>query len=397
MTTTPLRVAVVGVGMIGRLHVRAVLAHPDLELVAVVDPSPASRAAVVDHIAQAGGGRPVSAAQLADALDRVDIDVVAICTPSGLHEDLATQALAAGLHVVIEKPIEIDLVRARRIATAARAAGERGQVVSVISQHRFDPASVAVAKAAHRGDFGILTSGIASVAWYRSQGYYDSGDWRGTWALDGGGAVANQGIHTVDLLVWMLGRPVSVSAETALLAHERIEVEDVAAATVRFENGALGVVLCTTAAYPNLSARVHVHGSQGSAVIDDDRLAYFHVADQAALVAAAAASGTSAAPDVEDQSPAVVAADQIVGGPAEDDHFLAGHLRQYTDVVAAIRTGRAPGVTVDDALLSLAVVRGIYVSATLGAPVFIDDVLAGAHDLVVPRTRGASGGARRDV
>src|SRR5207237_9057935 len=149
---------------------------------------------------------------------------------------------------------------------------------TVISQHRYGTASEVVFKAVRSGRLGRVTSGNAVVSWWRSQAYYDSAGWRGTWALDGGGAVMNQGIHTVDLLVWFLGEPVEVFAWTGCLAHERIEVEDTAVATIRFAGGVLGVIQATTAAYPGMNARVQLHGDRGSAVIDDDRLAYFHTA-----------------------------------------------------------------------------------------------------------------------
>lgn len=169
----------------------------------------------------------------------------------------------------------------------------------------------------------------------------------------------NQGVHTVDLLVWALGRPVEISAQTGLLAHDRIEVEDTAVATVRFAGGALGVVHCTTAAYPGLSARYAVYGTHGSAIVDDDRLAYFHIApDTATLESAATTSNATAVAGAVDQKDQVVPPEHVVGGPAEPDHFAAGHARQYTDIVDAIRQGREPGVTVDAALVSLATVRG---------------------------------------
>jgi UDP-N-acetyl-2-amino-2-deoxyglucuronate dehydrogenase len=394
-TASPLRLAVVGAGGIGRHHARVALAHPDLELAALVDAAPAALEAAADEVEATGAPRPVTAGSIAEAVERTDIDLVAICTPSGLHVDLAAQALAAGKHVVIEKPLDTVMPRARHIAELARDAAGRGLVVSVISQHRFDPASVVVAQAVRDGAFGAVTSGVASVAWYRSQGYYDSGDWRGTWELDGGGAVANQGIHTVDLLVWMLGRPVSLTADTALTAHERIEVEDVAVATVRFEGGALGVIHCTTAAYPGLSARLQVHGSRGSAIVDNDKLAYFHTADPDEFTAASAVSGTDAAPDAEDQKARLLPADQLAGAPATAGDFAAGHARQYTDVVEAIRTGREPGVTVDAALRTLAVVRALYVSATLGETVLVDDVIAGRYDDVAPRVGGGAAGEKQ--
>ena len=155
----------------------------------------------------------------------------------GLHGALAIEALAAGKDVIIEKPAEITGQRTDEIIAAQQASG---RLVTVISQHRFDPATEVTIEAITKGELGRLTSGIASIDWWRGQTYYDSGDWRGTWELDGGGALMNQGVHTVDLLVATLGRPVEVFAYTGTLAHERIEVEDVAVGVVRFESGALG-------------------------------------------------------------------------------------------------------------------------------------------------------------
>jgi predicted dehydrogenase len=247
---------------------------------------------------------------------------------------------------------------------------------SVISQHRFDPASVVVARAAHSGGLGTLTSAVASVAWWRTQEYYDSGQWRGTWELDGGGAVMNQGVHTVDLLVWFLGRPLAVYAHTARLAHERIEVEDTAVATVRFEGGAIAVLHATTAAYPGLNVRVQVHGSNGSAVIENDQLAYF----AAGGPADESSNSDPTRAGSENRAAQLVEASQLYGSPRQADAFVVGHRRQYEDIIDAIRSHRTPGVTVADALLSLAVVRAVYLSATLGREVLVDDVLDGVYD-----------------
>ncbi|TXN31086.1 Gfo/Idh/MocA family protein [Lacisediminihabitans profunda] len=365
-TSRPLAVALVGCGIIGVNHSRVIVRHPDLRIVALVDSVPEASHRLADLIAdELGAERPAEFTTLGEALSASSVDLVVICTPSGLHVQLAEEALAAGTHVVIEKPLDVTLPRARRIAALAAEAESRGSVVSVISQHRFDPASVAVARAAHDGAFGRITSGVASVAWWRSQEYYDSGQWRGTWALDGGGAVMNQGVHTVDLLVWFLGRPVEIFAHTALLAHERVEVEDVAVATVRFESGALAVLHATTAAYPGLSVRLQVHGSEGSAVIDDDQLEYFYAAGDG---------------EPRNQASEQVAASELRGADKGPDGFIVGHLRQYEDIVDAIRTGRQPGVRVEDALVSLAVVRAVYLSATLGTPVSFEAVLAGDLD-----------------
>ena len=375
MSSSILNVAIVGCGIIGINHARAIARHPDLAIVALVDSITEAATALADLTEnELSAARPAQFASLGEALAATSIHLVVICTPSGLHVALAEEALAGGAHVVIEKPLDVSLTRARRIAELAEEAEKRGRVVSVISQHRFDPASLVVAAAAHGGGFGRLTSAVASVAWWRSQEYYDSGKWRGTWELDGGGAVMNQGVHTVDLLVWFLGRPVEIFAHTALLAHERVAVEDVAVATIRFESGALAVLHATTAAAPGLSVRLQVHGSTGSAVIDDDQLEYFH--------AEGGAEGNQAA--------IVVGADQLRGVHKPADNFVAAHLRQYIDVVEAIQTGRAPGVRVQDALLSLAVVRAIYISATLGTPIMFDAVLGGEFDLLTVTTGGIS-------
>jgi UDP-N-acetyl-2-amino-2-deoxyglucuronate dehydrogenase len=371
-----LRVAIVGCGIIGLNHARAILKHPELTITALVDAVPAAATALADQLAsEYGADRPAEFVSLADAVRGAGIDIVVVCTPSGLHVALAEEALAAGKHVVIEKPLDVSLPRAREILELSRRAEQDGLVVSVISQHRFDPASRVVADAAHSGGFGRLTSGIASVAWWRSQDYYDSGQWRGTWELDGGGAVMNQGVHTVDLLVWFLGTPVEVDARTALLAHERVEIEDVAVATIRFASGALAVLHATTAAYPGLSVRLQVHGDRGSAIIDDDQLEYFHAAGSGGT---ADAGGNRAAE--------VVPPSELRGGDRGPEQFVVGHLRQYEDIVDAIRKQRAPGVTVADAFLSLAVVRAVYLSATLGRPVLLDDVLDGSLDDVVVTT-----------
>jgi UDP-N-acetyl-2-amino-2-deoxyglucuronate dehydrogenase len=378
----PLTVAIVGCGIIGLNHARAIARHPHLVITALVDAVPAAASALADQVvSELGIPRPAEFETLPDALATAPVDLVVICTPSGLHVQLAEEALTAGRHVVIEKPLDVSMDRARRILDLARQAEKQGLVVSVISQHRFDPASVVVARAAHTGTFGRVTSGLASVAWWRSQEYYDSGQWRGTWDLDGGGAVMNQGVHTVDLLVWFLGKPVEVFAQTALLAHDRVEIEDIAVATVRFESGALGVIHATTAAYPGLSVRVQVHGDQGSAIIDDDQLEYFGAADPDAFDPS---GGT-----VANRAAELVPPGEVRGGDRGPDRFIDGHFRQYQDVVSAIEKHRAPGVTVEDAFTSLAVVRALYLSATLGRPVAIEEVVSGALDSVTVSTGGA--------
>ncbi|QAY73448.1 Gfo/Idh/MocA family oxidoreductase [Agromyces protaetiae] len=369
---TALRAAIVGCGIIGLNHARAIARVDGIDVAVLVDPfvDAAERLAGV-VVEELGAPRPAVFADLDDALARSRPDVVVICTPSGMHVEQAAASLDAGAHVVIEKPLDVDLARARRIQELADGAERSGTLVSVISQHRFDPASVAVAQAVRSGGLGRITSAVASVAWWRSQAYYDSGQWRGTWELDGGGALMNQGVHTVDLLLWFLGRPVEVSAQTARLAHERIEVEDVAVATVRFESGALAVLHATTAAYPGTGVRLSVLGSLGSAIIQDDQLEYLH-----AWVETDVADGNAS----QNQAAEILGPGDLVGTPKPADAFVIGHARQYVDIVSSIRDGAAPGVRVADAVTALAVVRSVYLSARLGRPIRVDEVLAGAFD-----------------
>jgi UDP-N-acetyl-2-amino-2-deoxyglucuronate dehydrogenase len=352
--TGAIRVAIAGCGIIGHKHAAAIVRHPRLCVAAVVDPVASASAGLADYVAGQTGVAPRRYETLTDALDGSDL--VAICTPSGLHGAAAEETLAAGKHVVIEKPVEASLSKARRLARLAADAETRGLVCSVISQHRFDPASLAVERAIVDGGLGRITSAVATVPWWRGQEYYDSAQWRGTWEYDGGGATLNQGVHTVDLLVWLLGRPHDVFAYTARLAHERIEVEDVAVAVIRFSSGALAALHATTGAYPGLPVRLAVHGTRGSALIHDDQLEFVHPATD------------------------VVPAEERYGSAKPDDAFVVGHLRQYTDIVTAIEQHRPASVDVHDGLVALAVVKAIYLSATLGRPIPVDNVLHGAFD-----------------
>jgi len=349
-----MKFAVVGAGSIGDLHAQTIADLPQAQVGAIVDVR-------LDHAqALAGRHQALALTELFEALSLPDIDAVAICTPSGQHADMVVAALKAGKHVVVEKPLDISVEAAYRVAAAGRESDRR---VTVISQHRFDTSSRVVHGAVASGRLGKVTSGIASISWWRSQGYYDSAGWRGTWALDGGGALMNQGIHTIDLLVWFLGEPVEVFAWTGLLAHERIEVEDTAVATIRFASGALGVIQGTTSAYPGLNARVQIHGDRGSAVIDDDDLTYFH-----------AARDGETCPDIGAGSPDNQAAALLAAEVPSVDSGTAGlkptsHTAQYQDFLSSVINDHPPLVTVAEATRTLAVIRAIYESADSGRPV----------------------------
>lgn len=354
-TSTRPRFAIVGAGVIGKEHGKVMSQLDDrLELVAVVDVE-LDRA---EALAAERGGKAF--ASLTEALEATDIDVVSVCTPTGRHGVVAIEALEAGKHVVIEKPAEVTTDKTDAIIAAQKQAGT---LVTVISQHRFDPATEVVLQAIQDGRLGRVTSGIAAVDWWRSQSYYDSGDWRGTWELDGGGAMMNQGVHTVDLLIAALGRPVEVFAYTGTLAHDRVETEDVATAVVKFESGALGMVHASTSVYPGLSARLQVHGDHGSAVIDNDQLAYIHLASEDAP------EGAGIPPDADNQVGDHATVTEAVAAGRNPGQLSDAHRLQYLNVLGALAGTEQLRVDLATNRQAIAVITGAYESARTGRPV----------------------------
>lgn len=350
-----MRFGILGCGVIGPQHARAISGLPDAaQLVAVADTVPGRARELAEEFGCDCHDN------LVDLLVRDDVDAVCVCTPSGMHAEHAMDAIRAGKHVVIEKPVDVQLGVIDALIEVQRATDRK---VAVISQHRFDPATRIVHDAARGGRFGRLTVGAAQVRWWRSQGYYNSGEWRGTWALDGGGSLMNQSIHTLDLLQWVMGPVTEVCAYTGLLAHERIEVEDVAVAILRFESGALGVLEATTAAYPGLSARLEVHGDRGSAVIDDDELAYYHAAAEGERGAAYGGGDTNQAAEILREHGRREAGATAGSDPSS---LSMAHRDQLEDFVAAVREGREPLVNVEEARKVVAVILAVYDSARNG-------------------------------
>jgi predicted dehydrogenase len=210
--------------------------------------------------------------------------------------------------------------------------------------------------AVDQGRFGRLTLGDSFVKWFRTQEYYDSGAWRGTWELDGGGALMNQAIHSVDLLTWLMGPVEEITAFTGTLAHERIEVEDVAVATVRFASGAVGVIEATTAAYPGYLKRIEIHGSQGSAGLEEEDLKFWDFKDQTPDDAA-----------IRER----MAGKTKTGGGAADPSAIGhhGHTAQFRDVLEAIEQGRKPAVDGYEGRRSVEIILAIYKAAEAGKSV----------------------------
>ncbi|MFO0863363.1 MAG: Gfo/Idh/MocA family oxidoreductase [Gemmataceae bacterium] len=343
--------AIVGCGMIARFHARALADVPGTKVVALVGRNAASAEKMK---AELNLDCDVSN-DLAAVVKRPDVHVVIITTPSGAHLEPAVLAANAGRHVVVEKPLEITLDRCDRIIEAC----EKSKVkLCTIFPSRFGDANLELKNALVSGRFGRLTLGETTCKWWRAQSYYDEGGWKGTQALDGGGALMNQAIHNVDLLLWMMGPVVSIAGLTATLAHERIEVEDTAVACMRFKNGALGVIQATTSVWPGLPKTIGIHGNKGSVVIEQDDLLRWEFdpankdddAIRARFTQKVGASGGSS-------------------NPGSISHV--GHARQLADFVHAINTGTSPVVDGREGRRAVEVILAIYESQRTGRVVEI--------------------------
>jgi UDP-N-acetyl-2-amino-2-deoxyglucuronate dehydrogenase len=344
MTQSTLGFAILGAGMVARYHATAIERTPGARLVAVGRSDPAR---VEETAAQFGVPCLTDYAAL---LARDDVNAVCICTPSGLHAEQTIAAARAGKHVLVEKPIALTLADADAMIAECAQAGVR---LGVALQRRTEPEFQRVQNAIAAGELGRLVLGSINMPYMRLQSYYESADWRGTWALDGGGALMNQGIHLVDLLLWLLGDVAEVRASTATLMHA-IEVEDCVTATLRFVNGALGSISATTAAAPGFPHRVEIYGDRGGVQIEGEQVVRWegenrepprgYPTENRKLVAAGAGA-----------SPTGIGA--------------VGHTRLLADFVAAIRDGRDPLAPGREGRRSLALVLAVYEAARTGQSV----------------------------
>jgi len=260
MKNRKIRFAVLGCGRISSAHLDAIKNAPDAELAAVCDKNEEkAKAAAYDN------GLEKWYTDLEDMLLKEDIDVVNICTPSGIHCENVLTAAKAGKHILCEKPLDVS---GRKLDLMINACEKAGVILGGIFQRRTSDIALLARKAIQEGKLGRIVMGSAYLKYYRDQEYYDSDSWRGTWELDGGGALMNQGIHGVDMLQWLVGDIESVYARCATLARN-IEVEDTAVAAVTFKNGAIGVIEGATSVYPGQDTVFTVHGDKGTISIGD--------------------------------------------------------------------------------------------------------------------------------
>lgn len=338
---------IVGLGLIADFHAQAIQSMSNANLLAGVDIAAERVKKFSEQFGCAGY------TSLEEMLQHPGLDIVTICTPSGAHMEPALQAVAAGKHVIIEKPLEVTLEKCDRIIEAA---DEQGVRVATIFPSRFHDSSRAIKQAVEDRRFGTITVADAYVKWYRTQEYYDDGGWHGTVALDGGGALMNQSIHAIDLLRWFLGPVKSVQAYADTLGHERIEVEDTAVAVLRFHNGAMGVIEGSTAVYPGYLKRIEIGGTDGSVILEESSLKAWQfrseLPDDASIRERFAARPDS-------------------GGGASDPAAISfkPHQMQLQEFIDSLDAGKPSHVEREEGRHAVEIILAIYESARTGREV----------------------------
>ncbi|MCS6776707.1 MAG: Gfo/Idh/MocA family oxidoreductase [Chloroherpetonaceae bacterium] len=334
----PLRIGVIGCGSMGREHMRLIASMSEGQLAGVCDTHTASAQRAAEMF-----GVPAWT-DLDRFLEEARPEVVHICSPSGLHADQAMAAAERGVHVLSEKPLDLNLEKVDRLIALC---DRQGVWLGCIFQRRMSRALQTVRQAIVEGRMGRILSCSVSIKWWRSQEYYNSSPWRGTWALDGG-ALANQGIHALDQMVWMAGPVEEVEYAHLETAMHAIEVEDLAIAVVRFASGARGVIEVTTCCRPDLGSRMEIYGTNGAAAFEDARVVRFGL-------------------DGEDLMPTLDDPGMLTGGGSDPMAIqLAGHEAQIRDFYRAIRERRPPVVDGREARLSVDLLNRIYARARPG-------------------------------
>lgn len=335
--------AIVGTGSIAENHAKAIAAVEGAELRAVFNRNPDKARSFAAHY-------PAEVErELPGLLQRRDVDVVCITTPTGAHAEIALPAFEAGKHVLCEKPLDINIQRTEQMIKSAE---KNRRILACVFQSRFGKGAQTVKKAIEAGRFGRLTLCNVQTRWWRTQEYYDEGGWRGTWDLDGGGALMNQGIHGVDLLQWLVGMPEAVHAFAATLAHHGIETEDTLLANLKYSSGALGSIECATSAYPGFARTIEISGSRGSAFLKDDTITTWEFVDEL---------------PGDDEIRNAEADSQLKSGASDPKAITTyGHQKHVEDLVQAIRDNAPVAIPGTEGRNAVALIEAIYRSTRSG-------------------------------
>jgi len=338
-----MKFGIIGAGMIGRFHAKAITDMEGGSLHSIFDLNQERAEALANDF----GAKAYS--DMDAFLSDTELEIVTVGTPSGAHLDPTLAALNAGKHAIVEKPLEVTT---ERIDQLMNAASNNSKTLAAVLNRRFHPGMDAFKKAVDEGRFGLLASASAYIKWFRDQAYYDSAGWRGTWALDGGGSLMNQSIHTVDALLYLAGPAKRVTANTACLAHERIEVEDHCVALIEFENGARGVIEASTCTWSKDGhpARVQLSGTGGSVFLADESFEIWDFAE-------------AKPEDTEIKNTLMKGQEAGLGANDPTAINTYQHQRNFEEVVTAIKEGREPSTSATEARKSVELIRAIYKSA----------------------------------
>ena len=341
--------AVVGLGM-GKHHCRSITEAKGARLVTVCDLDEERLGQMVEKY----GCK--STTRLEDVLADDEIQVVNIATPSGMHAEMGAQVADAGRHIIVEKPADITPERVDALAEAARRNGVK---VGCIFQSRLDGLNKRIREAIQNDELGKLIGLHGHLPWFRRQAYYEGphGDWKGTWGMDGGGSLMNQGVHTVDLIQWLGGPVKQVMGMFGVFNHD-IEAEDQTMALLRFENGALGTLYTTTCCYPGLDQQITIYGSKGSIQKDASKLLSWKIEGENEAEVEAEMLRRFGKRDKEEG----IAADPMA---VSSD----GHTVIIEDLVQAIREDRDPMIGLESARHAVAIINGIFESGRTGKAV----------------------------
>jgi len=332
---------IIGLGLVADFHARAIKEMKGGRLIACVSKNKDKATTFAKKF------NCQACYSLEEFFSHPDLDIVNICTPSGAHLEPAIIAAEAGKHLIIEKPLEINLQRCDKIINVC----EKNAVkLSGIFQSRFFPLSRIIKNAIKQDRFGQLVLCDAYVKWQRDQAYYDDGVWHGTKHLDGGGALMNQSIHAIDLLYYFAGDIIEISGYVNTIGHKRIEVEDNAVAILKFKNGALGVIEGSTSVYPGFLKRIEISGTKGSAIMEEETLKNWDFRKE-----------TKGDKEIIQE----FMSGNTTGGGASDPRSISyqGHKKQFEDMVEAINKNRQPLVDGNEARKSVEIVLAIYQSA----------------------------------
>ncbi len=336
-----MRVGMIGTGAISHKHAQAYNAI-GYKIATACDVAPGR----AEQFCCEYGGKAVATWQ--DVCEHPDVDFVDVCTFPDFRLEPIELCVKTRKHVQVQKPIATNLETAKAMVDTAR---EGGILLSVVSQHRFDDSSRFLKKAIDSGRLGKILEADAYVKWFRSAEYY-SRPIKGSWKVEGGGALINQAVHQVDILLWLIGGVKSVFGEWQLGALHKIESEDVLSSVMRYENGATGVIQASTAFWPGYTERLEIHGTRGTAIISGDKLTTW---------------------DVEGESDDDAPIQRDVQSGASDPMAisLAPFERQFLDFGEAIRDGRKPLVSGEEGYRALELVEAIYRSCREGAKVVL--------------------------